>query len=75
MKQTFFESTALSRVNYDAVSRCLEVEFHDHTIYQYSGVSAEIHAALLAAESKGTFFNTVIQNRFPFAPMAVMDTA
>jgi hypothetical protein len=68
MQQTFLESTALSRVNYDAVSQCLEVEFGDRTIYRYSGVSAEIHAALLDAESKGKFFNTAIRNRFPFVP-------
>jgi hypothetical protein len=69
MPQTFFESTALPRVNYDAVSQCLEVEFRDRTIYRYSGVSAEIHAALLDAESQGKFFNTAIRNRFPFVPL------
>jgi len=69
MPQTFLESTALSRVNYDAVSQCLEVEFRDRTICQYSGVPAEIHAALLDAESKGKFFNTAIRNRFPFVPL------
>ena len=69
MRQTFFESTALSRVKYDAVSQCLEVEFRNHTIYQYRGVPAEIHAALLDAESKGKFFNTAIRGRFPFVPL------
>ena len=69
MRQTFSDSTALSRVIYYAASQCLEVEFRDHTIYQYSGVTAEIYAALLAAESKGKFFNTAIRNRFPFVPL------
>lgn len=69
MQQTFFESTVLSRVNYDAASQCLEVEFRDHTIYQYRGVSPEIHAALIGAASKGKFFNTAIRNRFPFVPL------
>jgi KTSC domain len=66
MQQTFFESSALFRVNYDAVAGLLEVEFRDHTIYRYRGVSAEMHAALLGAESKGKFFNTAIRNQFPF---------
>jgi KTSC domain len=54
MQQTFFESSALFRVNYDAVAGLLEVEFRDHTIYRYRGVSAEMHAALLGAESKAS---------------------
>jgi hypothetical protein len=72
MQQTLFESSALFRVNYDAGARLLEVEFRDHTIYRYRGVSAETHAALLGAESKGKFFNTAIRNRFPFVAMAAL---
>ena len=69
MQQTSVESTALVRVSYDAAAQRLAVEFRDRTIHQYRGVPAELHAGLLAAESKGKFFNAAIRNRFPSAPI------
>lgn len=69
MPQTFLKSTALARVSYDAAAQSLEVEFRDRTIHQYCGVPVELHAALLAAESKGNFFNVAIRSRFPSTPV------
>ena len=48
-------------VGYDMVSRILEVEFIDGEIYQYFEVPEEIYRGLLAAESKGRYFNLVIK--------------
>jgi hypothetical protein len=65
MQTTTIESTALLRISYDVATRCLEVEFHDRSVYQYRGVTPEIHAALLQSDSKGRFLNTAIRDRFP----------
>ena len=61
------ESSLLASVHYDAEKSILDLEFHpDGVIYRYFGVPAEIHHRLLAAESKGSFFNSRIRNRFPY---------
>jgi hypothetical protein len=42
------------------------VEFVTLTIYLYSGVPENLHQRLMAASSKGTFFNNHIKDRYPF---------
>jgi hypothetical protein len=61
------ESTLLAAVAYDASNQMLELEFRDRAIYQYFGVPAEIHDALLRAPSKGHYFNRVIRGKFRYA--------
>jgi KTSC domain len=67
MQQTLLDSTALSRITYDAAAMRLEVEFRDGTLYRYDGVPPAVHAALLRAKSKGRFLNTAIRGHFPYA--------
>jgi hypothetical protein len=64
MYRVSVESTTLSRVSYDARKRLLELEFVNATVYRYLDVPAAVHAELLAAPSKGRFFNLCIRGRF-----------
>lgn len=59
-------STTLATVGYDATGQVLWLEFRSHAVYCYFGVPAAVHRALLAADSKGTYFNRHIQRRFPY---------
>ena len=67
MNETRVESTTLSALAYDDAREILQLEFHSRAIYRYYGVPAEVHGALLAAPSKGGYFNRAIRGRFPYA--------
>ncbi len=64
MKPIAVESTSLATVAYDAGRELLQIEFRDRAIYQYFSVPAEVHAALMCAPSKGSYFNRAIRGRF-----------
>jgi hypothetical protein len=66
MKLTVLESSSLATVAYDAKRELLQIEFRDRTIYRYRHVPADVHAALLRAPSKGSYFNRVIRGQFVF---------
>ena len=66
MQLTPVESTTLASVAYDAHGKLLQLEFRNRAIYQYSGVPAEVHEALLRAPSKGRYFNRAIRGQFPY---------
>jgi hypothetical protein len=51
------DSSSLRRVGYAPDRRQLEVEFESGALYRYYDVPAEVYAGLLAAESKGRWFN------------------
>ena len=57
-------STDLRSIGYDQSSETLEVEFRNESVYQYSSVPSNIYSALMAAESKGRYFNSEIRKRF-----------
>jgi hypothetical protein len=71
MKPVVVNSTTLATVAYDAGRELLQLEFCDGAIYQYLGVSATIHEALMRAPSKGSYFNRVIRGRFAFVPRQI----
>ena len=54
----------MTSVGYDPRRGALEVEFVDGSVYQYDDVSVGEHAGLLAAESKGAYFNAHIRDRY-----------
>ena len=60
-------STLLASVLYEASESILQLEFRDGAIYRYFRVPAAIHAALLHADSKGSYFNRQIRSRFRHA--------
>ena len=68
MHVTAVESTTLSTVAYDEARKLLRLEFRSRAIYQYFGVPAAVHQALMDAPSKGSYFNRFIRGHFPYAP-------
>jgi KTSC domain-containing protein len=60
------ESTTLATVAYDQARELLQLEFCSRAIYQYFDVPASVHAALLSALSKGSYFNQTIRGRFRY---------
>lgn len=56
-------SSELRSIGYDEQSLILEVEFQSGGIYQYFGVPRQLYLNLMAAESKGRFFNKSIRER------------
>jgi hypothetical protein len=60
------ESATLATVGYDETRELLQLEFRSRSIYQYLGVPATVHHALLHAPSKGSYFNQAIRGRFPY---------
>ena len=67
MPVTAVESTTLATVAYDEARNLLQLEFRSRAIYQYFGVPAAVHQALLGAPSKGSYFNQFIRGRFPYS--------
>lgn len=66
MKRVRVESSSIASVGYDEASRSLEVEFLHGAVYRYAEVPRAVYAALLAAESKGSFFNSAIRDAYEF---------
>lgn len=62
------DSEALAYVRYDAETRTLFAAFRGRRrrAYVYDGVPPEDYAALMAAESKGAWFNAHMRDRYPF---------
>jgi hypothetical protein len=57
-------SSNLASVGYDANSETLEIEFKNHSVYQYYNVPQFMHEQLMQAPSVGTFFNANIKNAY-----------
>jgi hypothetical protein len=67
MDRTPLRSTTLASAAYDPISCLLELQFRSRALYRYSFVPASLYRDLLAADSKGRFFNRFIRDRFPTA--------
>ena len=67
MHVTAVDSTTLATVAYDKARGLLQLVFRSRAIYQYFGVAAAVHEALLGAPSKGSYFNRFIRGRFPYS--------
>ena len=59
------ESTTLAALAYDDVHGILQLEFRSRAVYRYLGVPRPVYEALLAAPSKGRYFNRAIRGAFP----------
>ena len=57
-------SSDLAEVGYDHATMTLEISFHKGGVYQYFDVPDSAYRELLAAESKGKFFNANIKNNY-----------
>jgi hypothetical protein len=59
------DSTCVARLGYDEEREEVRVEFHDSDLYGYCPVPPSVYVEFEAAESKGTFLNTIIKHGYP----------
>lgn len=64
MERKRVSSSRIRSVGYDERNRVLEVEMNDGSIFQYSGVSAEVHRRMMAAPSIVSFYSDKIEEEF-----------
>ncbi len=64
MERKRVNASNIRAVGYDPRERVLEIEFSNGSIYQYSGVSAEVHRRLMNAPSPGSLFSDSIEESF-----------
>ena len=64
IQRTDVVSSAIASVGYEPSARLLEVEFSSGKIYRYFNVPPDAFEGLLAAKSKGVWFNRKIRDRF-----------
>jgi len=57
-------SSKIRSVGYDERARVLEVEHSDGSVYQYTGVSQEVHRRLMAAPSIVSFYQDRVEEDF-----------
>ena len=60
-------SSVIQSFVYDKEEQRLVVRFVSGKVFTYDDVPAKIAEGFRAAASKGTYFNEVIRDRFPFA--------
>lgn len=66
MERLELDSSALAWVRYVREQRVLQVGLRTGRVYYYFDVPPEIYSELLAAESKGRYYNHHIRNEFEF---------
>lgn len=59
-------SSNVRSVGYNQQERVLEVAFHNGGVYHYDDVPADVHAALMAASSKGGFLARYVKGRYAY---------
>ena len=65
MNTTTVQSAALAAIGYDSTCGILRLEFRSRAVYNYFGVPEPVYEGLLAAPSKGSYFNDTIRGVFP----------
>jgi hypothetical protein len=63
------QSSLLASIGY-SVHATLELEFRSGALYRYFTVPRTVVVQLLAAHSKGAYFNHNIRSRFPYQRLA-----
>ena len=61
------ESATLVAIGYDDAREILQLEFRSRAVYRYFGVPGSVYEALVAAPSKGRYFNGAIRGHFRHA--------
>lgn len=59
-------SSVLDGVKYDAASRTLSIAFDSGDVYDYQNVPEDVYRGLIAAGSKGQYFQSKIKGRFSY---------
>lgn len=70
MSQTVFVSSSLLTLVSYSTHATLDLSFKSGAVYRYFGVPTLVFDQLLAAESKGAYFNQTIRSRFPYRRLA-----
>jgi len=65
MRRRAVDSSVIASVGYDDAVALLDVEFVSGEVYRYFAVPRSVHEGLLAAPSKGRFFQQHIRDRYP----------
>jgi hypothetical protein len=65
MNTAAVESATLAAIGYDDARGILQLEFRSGAVYSYFGVPGAVYETLLAAPSKGRYFNRAIRGYFP----------
>lgn len=69
MQLTPVTSSNLAAVGYDAIGNVLHVQFiGKEKVYKYYGVPVEVHAEMMATESKGSYYFKNIKNKYKDHP-------
>ena len=63
-------STLLASVTYDVAESILQLELCDGSLYSYFPVPEDIVNGLLAADSKGSYFNSRIRGCFRYTRLS-----
>lgn len=66
MERVPVSSSSLRSVGYDSDTKLLEVEFRSGALYLYENVPDWAVEGLMAARSKGRYFEARIRDRYPF---------
>jgi len=62
-------SSLLASIAY-SVHATLDLEFRSGALYRYFAVPSRVFGGLIAADSKGAYFNRNIRGRFPYKRLA-----
>ena len=62
-------SSNISSLAHEGNPDILYVQFHDGSVYQYHGVSAETFQEMLDSHSQGIFLNTNIKGNYSYNKM------
>lgn len=73
--RSLVKSSSLASVGHDPATNELHVEFRNGSVYVFSDVTAEHHAALVSAESLGKHFATEIRGKFAHRKLETTDEA
>ena len=69
MERAPVSSSNLRSIGYDSDNKLLEVEFRSRAVYVYEDVPDWAVEGLMAARSKGRYFEARIRDRYPFRRM------
>jgi hypothetical protein len=66
MKREPVESSMLVSIGYDVEQRILELEFNSGKVYQYFEVPAQVYQDMMKDDSKGSYFQAVIDGTYNY---------
>ena len=61
MKRTPVSSSNLASIGYDSERQVLEVEFLNHSVYQYFNVPSYVYSGLMSASSHGSYLDSQVK--------------